>query len=133
MKLILLIHVNLFGVMASQEDINFKQNDGSTFKANLQGDEWFNWVQTKDGYVAKHNHATKNYEYMVLENDELKSSNLKVRADVDPRPAGQVGVHRIAAPTRLNLPLNIKKISPEALNGLWKKARDNRHSREINK
>jgi M6 family metalloprotease-like protein len=39
------------GGPASNEVAELTQPDGSRFRARLQGDEWFNWNETEDGYV----------------------------------------------------------------------------------
>ena len=119
-----LLSISLFGVMADPKDMDLGHNDGSKFKANMFGDEWFSWKQTKDGYVVDYNPKSKNYEYMTIdENDEFKHSNVKVKTDVKPSPSGQVGIHRAAAKTSLNLSSNVKKISKDKLEKMWTKAR----------
>ncbi len=44
-----------FAVPASPDIIELRQPDMSAFKAKLRGDEWNNWVETKNGYsIRKH-------------------------------------------------------------------------------
>ncbi|MDB2562082.1 hypothetical protein N9X61_00610 [Sulfurimonas sp.] len=117
--------LSLFAIMAKPGNIELKNNDGTTFTGEHKGDEWFDWKHTKDNYVVGYNRQSKNYEYMIInENNELELSNVKVRTEVAPTPVGQVGVHRVAAPTQLNLPSHIKKISPNTMGKMWEKARE---------
>lgn len=110
----------LFAAPALQKETDFRQDDGSTFKGHLKGDEWFNWVQTDDGYVVQYNEESKNYEYMVVESEnnltKLKFSNIKVTTPLH------------GAPPR-KLPEHIRKISPGELGKIWKHKRKQRHPR----
>jgi len=47
-------------------DIEFEQKDGSTFQAQLKGDEWFNWIEDKKDNIIIYNKQSKNYEYAQL-------------------------------------------------------------------
>jgi hypothetical protein len=68
-KLILILAFITAGVSspAYKGDIEFKQQDGSTFVGNLNGDEWFNWIEDKHSNVIKYNNQSKNYEYAIVE------------------------------------------------------------------
>ncbi len=57
----------VFCVPAFQGAVEFKQNDGSTFQGTLKGDEWFNWIEDKEGRIVKYNNSSKNYEYAKVE------------------------------------------------------------------
>ena len=74
-----------FASSAYKDDIEFKQKDGSTFTGNLKGDEWFSWVEDKDGHIIKYNNMSKNYEYGELKEIngslELVPSNSKVSTE----------------------------------------------------
>lgn len=69
-------------VPAFQGPMEFKQNDGSTFQGKLKGDEWFNWIEDKEGRIVKYNNSSKNYEYAKVEEKngtlELVPSGTKV-------------------------------------------------------
>jgi len=73
MKKILLIGLiisystTLFAVMAYPGEITFKQADGSTFKGHLKGDEWFSWVEGKQGTILTYNKNSKNYELAIIQ------------------------------------------------------------------
>ncbi|PHR58577.1 MAG: hypothetical protein COA44_03825 [Arcobacter sp.] len=120
--LILLLTKLLFGVPAIDSEITFVQADGSNFKAFLQGDEYFNWVQTKDGYLTQYNSLTKNYEFMILNTqDELIFSNVKVPTETK-QAFSQVSQV---------LPSNIKKIPSEKLELIWKKRWEEAHPKKV--
>lgn len=53
----------LSAVPAYQGDVSFKQSDRTQFTGKLKGDEWFNWIEDKEGHVIIFNKKTKNYEY----------------------------------------------------------------------
>ena len=115
--LIAVMIVSLFAAPALQKEFDFKQEDGTTFKGKLKGDEWFNWVETKAGYVAKYNKQSKNYEYMILKKANgipaLEFSNVKVRGkDSEGAAQGQE-----------QLPEQIKKIPSNELGEIWKEKR----------
>jgi len=71
-----------FAVPAYKGEIDFKQKDGSTFKGELKGDEYFSWVEDKQGNIIKYNTKTKNYEYAKLKETnssvDLISTGVKV-------------------------------------------------------
>ena len=118
--LLVLLSSALFGVSASPGEKEFKQGDNSKFKGQLKGDEWFHWIETEDGYVAKYNKKSKDYEYMLLdcESNEtrLLFSNTKVKS-----PSSKGGPP---------LPSHIKKISPKQLGEIWKIKRNKKHPKK---
>ena len=109
--------VSLFAAPALQKEFDFKQDDGTTFKGKLKGDEWFNWVETNEGYVAKYNKQSKNYEYMILKKADgipmLEFSNVKVTGE-GPQGASQ---------GQQQLPAHIRKIPSKELGEIWKEER----------
>lgn len=115
--IIILLTTTLFGAPAIKKEISFKQADGSSFKGKIKGDEWFNWVQTNDGYISKYNKQSKNYEYMIFKQEnnkyKLKYSNIKVNAT--PSNSQAAAIH--------NIPAQIKKIPYSELNKIWKQKR----------
>lgn len=56
----------LYPVNAPSEEITFRQQDGTTFKGHLKGDEHFNWIELENGEVATYNHANKYFEHATL-------------------------------------------------------------------
>jgi len=108
----ILLSAVLWSAPAFTGEREFKQSDSSVFKGYLKGDEWFNWVQTVDGYTAKYNKESKNYEYMLLDsNNELVSSNIQVAGSLSKAPALKSSSLEV-----------IQKIPTKKLGELWKKA-----------
>ena len=56
-----------FAVPAYQGEIEFKQHDNSKFSGHLKGDEYFSWIEDKQGNIVKYNKKSKNYEYTKIE------------------------------------------------------------------
>jgi len=54
-----------YGVPAYDGLFELKQPSGKAFEARKRGDEWYNWVETKDGYGIYQNKGTENWEYYV--------------------------------------------------------------------
>lgn len=68
MSSLIVLSVSLgYAAPAIPDDISFEQLDGSTFEGNLKGDEWFSWVEDKNGNIIKYNFDSKNYEYAIIE------------------------------------------------------------------
>ena len=61
----LIFPLEVFAVPASPHPFELKQPSGKTFEARKRGDEWYNWVETKDGYGIYKNTETGNWEYYV--------------------------------------------------------------------
>lgn len=73
------------------------QPSGRSFEARQRGDEWYSWVETKDGYGIYHNKKTGNWEYYVPSADamangysgRIQDSPLRVIVgDADPASRG---------------------------------------------
>ncbi|NUO10092.1 MAG: M6 family metalloprotease domain-containing protein [Candidatus Brocadia sp.] len=58
-----IIPLKLYAVPAYDEFFELKQPSGFSFEARQHGDEWYNWVETKDGYGVYKNTITDNWEY----------------------------------------------------------------------
>jgi len=67
----------LIAAPAFQGIRTFVQKDGSSFQAHLQGDEYLNWVETKDGEILVYNKQDQSYDYAVIREEELKPSGEK--------------------------------------------------------
>ena len=52
-----------FAVPAYEDFFALKQPSGISFEARQRGDEWYNWVETKDSYGIYLNSSTGNWEY----------------------------------------------------------------------
>ena len=113
---VFLILSTLYCVPALQREITFVQNDGSTFKGYLKGDEWFSWIELPNGYIGVFNKQTKLYEYGIVET---------VNAVVTIKPSG-IKLD-ISNSGKNSIPSNITPISKEILSEIWKRKR-----RELN-
>ena len=82
---ILLLNVNgVLGVGAYPDSQVINQPDGSKLTIQLNGDEWFNWVATTDGYRIVRNQSGV-FEYaIVLKSGDIVPSGIKV-SDVNTR------------------------------------------------
>lgn len=60
---------NLYAVSAYDGPFEIKQPSGVSFEARKRGDEWHNWIETKDGYGIYHNGTTGNWEYYLPAED----------------------------------------------------------------
>jgi len=63
---LLLISTNILAAPAAPGERTIYQSDGTSFTGELQGDEWFNWVEDKLGRVIQYNPSSSNFEYSVL-------------------------------------------------------------------
>ena len=75
--------INLWAVPAVPFLITFAQPDGSTFKANLRGDEHFSWIESKNKQIIIKNITTGYFEFALLKLDinnnfELAPSGIAV-------------------------------------------------------
>ena len=103
-----------FSAPAYKGNIQFKQNDGSTFSGKLKGDEWFNWVENKKGDIIKYNKKSKNYEYGIIKEIngtlDLLPSGIKVKEGTDMSAKSQSTT-------------GIQKINTKTLAEIWKQKR----------
>jgi hypothetical protein len=103
----------LMGAPALQVAKEFKQNDGSAFHGVLHGDEWFHWVDTRNGYAVKYNPSSRNYEYIrvIGEGDaaHYEFSGVRVPADIEGHSA--------------DAPAGVEKVPMPMLQQLWKNGR----------
>lgn len=101
-------------VAAYQEEISFKQNNGDTFKGYIKGDEWFHWVEDKQGNIIVYNQQTKNYEYGILK---------KVKDVYELVPSG-VTIDKTNNASQAKISNTaIKHIDKKELNRIWKRKR----------
>lgn len=83
----------LYAVSAFHGTFELKQPSGISFEARKRGDEWRNWMETKDGYGIYHNVITGNWEYYlpaVGANDRLLlyGNSHAVVGEIDPSLLG---------------------------------------------
>ena len=68
-----------FAVPAYDDFFALKQPSGISFEARQRGDEWYNWIETKDGYGIYLNSSTGNWEYYtpsLLERSETTGKDI---------------------------------------------------------
>lgn len=109
MKLVmflLIIIVSLWSAPALTIKREFKQPDGTTFSARMQGDEFLHWVEAEDGSILLFNKKEKRFEHAILQAKRLS-------------PSGEVYT---PAATKQSVPLH-PRVSREQLQQLWKERR----------
>ena len=107
-----------FSAQAFQGEITFKQEDGTTFKGHLKGDEWFSWVENKQTQVIKYNSQSKNYEYGKIADVngtlDLVPNGLKVNNEETNTSTSAIQSKSSASPT---------KVDKTLLKQIWKNKR----------
>lgn len=72
-----------FAAPAAPISQEFAQPSGETFSAELQGDEWFHWLEAEGGYVVTKGDDEYWY-YSILSNDTVVASTAKYKIDAKP-------------------------------------------------
>ena len=103
-------------------EIVFRQKDGSTFSGYLKGDEYFHWIEDKNGRIILYNKEDKMYEFAkIIETTngmfDLNLSGIKVTFD------------GAMAPALSELP----KIDHQLLKTIWqnKRAKASKHEEKL--
>ena len=110
-----------FAAPALQGDMKFKQKDGSSFTGNLKGDEWFSWVEDKNGNIIKYNFDSKNYEYAEVVVNNGIADLVPAGAEVVEKNATVRSSSRTVRSTSAVKPI---KIDPKVLADIWKRKRE---------
>jgi hypothetical protein len=71
----------LYSAPAFKRTKVFTQKDGSTFEATPKGDEYLNYIETKNGDILLYNPKTKNYEFATIKDDSLVPSGKVYKKD----------------------------------------------------
>ena len=106
-----------FSAPAIQGEIKFKQENNSTFTANLKGDEYFSWVEDKQGNIIKYNSTSKNYEYA-----EIKINNGV--ADLVPAGTKVIEIKNSNGIAQSSSHIQPIKIDKKVLAEIWERKRD---------
>ena len=69
LSLLTVFGINLLAVPAVPFLITFAQPDGSTFKADLRGDEHFSWIESKNKMIIIKNKTSGYFEFALLKLD----------------------------------------------------------------
>jgi len=127
--LIMMVSMGLSAAPAYNGEINFEQNDKSSFKGHLKGDEYFSWVEDKDGEVVVYNKSSKNYEYakVVEVQGELDLAPTGVKVGSQVKKAKMPKSSSVSyAPALYSIKENksvSNKISKKTLSDIWKRKR----------
>ena len=73
-----------------EQIIEFTQPDGQKLTGYVRGDEYLNWIKLTDGSIVIYNPKSRQYEYAIIENNELRSSNIKVNKTKVNRTSSQI-------------------------------------------
>lgn len=116
--IILVFTTSIYASSAAQGDLDIQQKDGSAFKGKLMGDEWFSWISLENGYVAKYNNTSRQYEYLVIKKvnnaDVLSTSGVAVKKSL--HQSNSSGISGASS-----LSLTIKPIEKKLLLDIYKK------------
>lgn len=80
MKLLLIITLlftHIFAAPAYSKLREFKQADGTTFKARANGNQHLNWIEDENGEILKYNKNSGNFEYAQIKEQRLKASGVR--------------------------------------------------------
>ena len=99
---LLFVPTNLYAAPAYDGFIELQQPSKFTFKARLYGDEWYNWVETNNGYGIYQNMATGNWEYY------LPSAGEEFKGRVASSLDGSTAVVGDADPIVLGIPKGLR-------------------------
>src|SRR3990172_3861778 len=126
---VIIFPLKLYAIPAYDGTFVVNQPSGESFEAKQHGDEWYNWIETKDGYGISRNTKTGNWEYYVPSAD-LKS---KVQAKLPPGVPGAI-VKKVD-PVMLGIPKGLrppKKQLPDAeMGNSLKKALKNKLDKKL--
>ena len=107
-----------FSAPAFKGEMKFKQEDNSTFTGELKGDEWFSWVEDKEGNIIKYNFDSKDYEYaqIAINNGvaDLVPSGSKVIEEKDDNGSANLSA---------SSPIQAIKIDKKILAKIWDRKR----------
>jgi M6 family metalloprotease-like protein len=105
----------VFSVMAFPYPIDFKQNDGTTIKIILRGDESLHWAETTDGYTLLKNdqgifeYATKNSSNDLVCSG-IKAKDISLRTSTESQFLSKQPTKLSYSSSQVNLLKQIKKI-----------------------
>jgi hypothetical protein len=107
----------LLAVPAAPFLITFAQPDGSTFQANLKGDEYFSWIETQNKMIILKNNTSGYFEFALVKRDEKNRLILF--------PSGVAVTEKVSSSLKTNH--NIPKITTEQLGEIWQNRINERH------
>ena len=101
--------MNLLAVPAAPFLITYAQPDGSTFQANLRGDEHFSWIETENKQVLVQSKSIVYFEFALLKRDDKNHLELV--------PSGILVIKR--GQSALRSGTDLPNISREQLGKIW--------------
>ena len=115
--------ITLWACPAYDGLFELKQPSGKSFEARQRGDEYYNWVETRDGYGIYRNTTTGNWQYY------MPSADTKTKGQTAPHRKAFHAVVGEADTASLGIPKGLrppkKESSPDAeLRSLQKKGLD---------
>lgn len=113
--------VKLLAVPAAPFLITFAQPDGSTFQANLKGDEYFSWIETRNKMILVKSKTSGYFEFAVIKRDEKNRLILF--------PSGVPVIKR--GHSALRTDHNIPQITREQLGKIWQSRIEERKTLEL--
>ena len=113
--------VKLLAVPAAPFLITFAQPDGSTFQANLKGEEYFSWIETRNKMILVKSKTSGYFEFAVIKRDEKNRLILF--------PSGVTVIKR--GHSALRTDHNIRQITREQLGKIWQSRIEERKTLEL--
>jgi hypothetical protein len=116
--ILFIIHYSLFTTLTAAPAMpgikTFTQNDGTSFQAELKGDEYLHWIQTNSGDILVYDKTKKNYNYAtVKENNgtlKLAPSNFKFTPNTKYAPSISIQTPKIDKSALREIWLQNKKL-----------------------
>src|SRR3990172_5297212 len=108
---VIIFPLKLYAIPAYDGTFVVNQPSGVSFEAKQHGDEWYNWIETKDGYGISRNLKTGNWEYY------MPSADLKAKVQAKLPPGVPGAIVKKADPVSLGIPKGLrppKKQLPDA-------------------
>ncbi|HEY4481878.1 MAG TPA: M6 family metalloprotease domain-containing protein, partial [Candidatus Brocadiaceae bacterium] len=96
--------LKLYAIPAYDGTFVVNQPSGVSFEAKQHGDEWYNWIETKDGYGISRNSKTGNWEYYVPSADLKAKVQTKLPSGVTSPIIGKVDPVMLGIPKGLRPP-----------------------------
>ena len=85
----------LLSAPARSVESDFKQADGTTFKAKSFGNQHLNWIETTDGEILKYNRESKNFEYAKIRDSSLKASGSRFQKSNSKRARSLAHINKL--------------------------------------
>jgi len=101
---VIIFPLKLYAIPAYDGTFVVNQPSGVSFEAKQHGDEWYNWIETKDGYGISRNSKTGNWEYYMPSADLKSKVQTKLPSGVTSPIIGKVDPVMLGIPKGLRPP-----------------------------